>query len=167
MSEPNLVNKTSTVQMAASDRNTILHHAERTYPLECCGILLGRRQADRIQIAVAIETENAWDRLGIDSMVGELEKTSEERRYAIDPVDLLAATRRARADDMEVVGIYHSHPNAPAVPSPFDLAVGWVDYLYAIVSVERGQAKALRCWQLLEGADGKCDRSIELSVMVT
>jgi len=74
-------------------------------------------------------------------------------RYEIAPEDFLRAETTAASLELDVIGIYHSHPDHPAKPSDFDLDHALPFYLYAIVSVEHGTAKDLTAWRL------KSDRS--------
>ncbi len=79
------------------------------------------------------------------SIAASLDKT---RRYWIDPRDLLTAQRYGRDRQLDMIGVYHSHPNHPAVPSECDRTFAWVDYSYIIVSVLQGSAQDLLCWSL-------------------
>lgn len=85
-------------------------------------------------------TENRWSD---DS--GDLTK---KRRYEIAPQEILAAMKDARSQGLDIIGIYHSHPDQPAVPSECDRAAAWSHYSYAIVSVSEGRLVDLRCWSL-------------------
>jgi proteasome lid subunit RPN8/RPN11 len=60
--------------------------------------------------------------------------------------------KQAREDGLEVVGIFHSHPDHPAVPSECDRRLAWPQYLYVILSVERGQVVDVRHWVLKDRA---------------
>ncbi len=61
----------------------------------------------------------------------------EERyhRYSIDPKEFLIVESAGEARGLEVVGIYHSHPNAPAKPSQFDTARAWPNLSYVVMEV--------------------------------
>ena len=130
-------------------------HAEKTYPQECCGILIGRIVEQSKTIAQLWETENAWteetqaefnrDR-EIESSVG----FDRDRRYTIAPEDWLRAQKFARDRQLDILGIYHSHPDYPAVPSEYDRVLAWPQYSYVIVSVHQGRATDLLSWQLDE-----------------
>jgi proteasome lid subunit RPN8/RPN11 len=64
----------------------------------------------------------------------------------IDPGDHFKAIRAARADGLEIVGAYHSHPASPPVPSPTDVAEAdsGPDFFYVIVSLVNDEARAYR-----------------------
>lgn len=131
-----------------TDRLQAIHaHAERTYPEECCGLLLGTIAADKRVVHDIYEVPNAWD----TDAAHELNDTTaftKTHRYWIAPEAMLAGMREARRRNLEIIGIYHSHPDYPAVPSECDRALAWSQYSYLIVSVEQGAAKDCRSWML-------------------
>jgi proteasome lid subunit RPN8/RPN11 len=71
-----------------------------------------------------------------------------ERRYTIAPETLLAAQRYARDRQLEIVGIYHSHPDGLAIPSECDRLWAWQQYSYIIASVREGKTVDIQSWQL-------------------
>lgn len=123
-------------------------HAERTYPEECCGLLLGTIAPGERVVHDVYAVLNAWD----TDTAKELNDnaTTKARRYWIAPEAMLAGMRDARRRNLEIIGIYHSHPDHPAVPSECDCALAWSQYSYLIVSVEQGSAKDCRSWTLNE-----------------
>jgi proteasome lid subunit RPN8/RPN11 len=139
---------------------TIVAHAERTYPEECCGLLLGhlghasmmgRGVTSKTVVDVQI-VENTWtadDRDLAQNLDQTFEQTlSKTRRYQISPEAMLAAMRSARDRSLCILGIYHSHPDNPAVPSECDTNLAWPQYSYAIVSVQAGTAIDWQSWML-------------------
>ncbi|TVQ05768.1 MAG: M67 family peptidase [Leptolyngbya sp. DLM2.Bin27] len=165
------------LQMASGLGRAIAHWAMASYPTECCGILVGRRvlassctaaqgaaaqgaaaQGAEVQGAEAyrevvqvVALENAWQPslLGYTDVEGDSGREhSLGDRYYIDPADLLRVQKSARAQQLEIVGIYHSHPDHPAVPSECDRALAWPVYSYVIVSVVQGQVVDLKSWRL-------------------
>ncbi|MBW4579062.1 MAG: M67 family metallopeptidase [Tildeniella nuda ZEHNDER 1965/U140] len=133
-----------------ADRLQAIHaHAERTYPEECCGLLLGTIAADKRVVHDVYEVLNAWD-TDAAHQLNDNAAFTKTRRYWIAPEDMLAGMREARRRNLEIIGIYHSHPDYPAVPSECDRAIAWSQYSYLIVSVEQGIAKDVRSWTLNE-----------------
>lgn len=118
-------------------------HAERAYPEECCGVLVGRPSPDGagsvVVRAVAADNQHGDER---------------RRRYTIAPEAILHADRAARAEGLAIVGYYHSHPDHPAVPSAFDREKAWPGVSYLIVPVEDGRAGPPRSWRL-DGENGE------------
>ncbi|MCY7275004.1 MAG: M67 family metallopeptidase [Phormidesmis sp. CAN_BIN44] len=123
---------------------TIAAHAESTYPEECCGLLLGTVDSTGTTIVAIKSTENAWNADAIH--IGE--SFNKTRRYEISPEFMLAAMREGRDRNLTIVGIYHSHPDHPAVPSECDRQQAWQHYSYVIVSVDRGCAIDWQSWSL-------------------
>ena len=105
----------------------MLAHARKEAPRECCGLLVGRGDT----VARSVRARN-------------LEPGP--ARYLVDPEDHFAAIRTARAEDMEVVGAYHSHPSSAPVPSATDIAEAdsGRDFLYVIVSLVDDEIGAYR-----------------------
>jgi proteasome lid subunit RPN8/RPN11 len=127
-------------------------HAESTYPEECCGLLLGQRKGDAKTLIEVLATENSWDDEAADafeSIEGSAELESSKRsRFSIAPIVMLKAQKDARDRNLDIIGVYHSHPDHPAVPSEFDQAIAWSQYSYIIVSVQDGLACDLKSWSL-------------------
>lgn len=105
----------------------ILAHAREEAPRECCGVLVGRPE----YVVRSIRARN-------------LDATA--TRYLIDPEDHFAAIRSARAEGLEVIGAYHSHPSSAPVPSPTDVAEAnsGADFVYVIVSLLDDAVRAFR-----------------------
>jgi len=119
-----------------SDYESLRKHGERTYPHECCGVLLGR-SADGIN-----EVEEIVE-------AGNTRTDSAHNRYQIAPVELIRIQRQARAKSLDIVGFYHSHPDHPAQWSATDIAEAhWLGCSYIITSVARGQAEVTNSFQL-------------------
>ncbi len=141
--------------LSDSLKQQIIAACEAAYPEEGCGILLGRIEETGKKRALLVRpTANAWDAgaaVEFSALTGASRDRSRRRNFAIDPADLLAAQKAARAAGLDIIGIFHSHTDAPATPSEFDRAIAWAEYDYLIVAVVEGRATDLRCWRL--GAD--------------
>lgn len=131
--------------------------AAAALPYECCGLLLGKAMADESgDRAIAVQdlwpAPNDWERLAdepfraLDPLPAQ--DTSLERRYAIAPETFLAAMRAARSHQLDIIGVYHSHPQQPAIPSEFDRACAWPDYSYLILSVRGDRVVDWQSWRL-------------------
>ncbi|MFN0243263.1 MAG: Mov34/MPN/PAD-1 family protein [Planctomycetota bacterium] len=107
------------------------------YPREACGLLIGRCEQDERRVERVVHAHNL---------------AVARDRYELDPGDLVAADHAARAVQLSIIGIWHSHPDQPAVPSDADRANAWSGWSYLIVSVTRGEIGALRAWRLEGGA---------------
>jgi proteasome lid subunit RPN8/RPN11 len=114
---------------------SIREHGKRAYPNECCGVLLGRIENSRKSVVKLRPMENARE-------------DSPQNRYLISSRDLLEAEKAARALGLDIVGVYHSHPDHPARPSEFDREHAFPWYSYIIVSVRGGEPLDLTSWTL-------------------
>jgi len=127
--------------------NSLLHRLERYlethYPDESAGLLLGR-------------TKNTVDAdiLEILTLPNRFDEEERHHRYRINPMDMLRAENTAIALDMEILGVFHSHPDHPAKPSDYDLefALPWFKYL--ITRIQGGSAMETTAWQLLDDRSG-------------
>ena len=141
------------IQISPKHLQFIRTHGEKTYPEECCGLLLGKQEDDRNKLVVEVwEMENSWDGDAVSafSEITELGKreASKYRSFTIAPQDMLKAQKYAHERQLKIIGIYHSHPDHDAIPSEFDRAVAWQEYSYLIVSVQSGKAVDARSWVL-------------------
>ncbi|WP_156818171.1 Mov34/MPN/PAD-1 family protein [Mastigocladopsis repens] len=69
-------------------------------------------------------------------------------RFAIAPQVMLQAQKEARDCKLNIIGIYHSHTDHPAIPSECDRQLAWQEYSYIIVSVQKGKASDIKSWLL-------------------
>ena len=111
-------------------------HAERDYPNECGGLLLGvfERGSKRVMDTLPMKNTAAVE--------------TQHDRVLIDPRDLMLAEREARTRGLDVVGYYHSHPDDEAVPSQFDLDHALPVWSYIIVSVREKKAVDWHSWEM-------------------
>lgn len=118
-------------------RKQIENHGEQTYPNECCGILLGKVEADGRKVLVKL------------TAAGNTREAAEQyHRFEISADELLGAERQAMKEGLDVLGFYHSHPDHPARPSEYDRQHAFPFYSYIIVSVAKGKAEDFTCWEL-------------------
>ena len=113
----------------------IREHGKKAYPNECCGVLLGRIEDSRKSVVELRAMENTRE-------------DSPRNRYLISSRELLEAEKAARAQGLDIVGVYHSHPDHPARPSEFDREHAFPWYSYIIVSVHGGKPVDLASWTL-------------------
>lgn len=104
----------------------MVDHASKTYPNECCGAMLGKVDGDSKTVSEAVKIENAF--------AGE-----QGARYEIRPEDLIAADKAARSRGLDLVGIFHSHPDCDAYFSKTDLENSCPWYSFVILSIKNGR----------------------------
>jgi proteasome lid subunit RPN8/RPN11 len=110
-------------------------HGMETYPHECCGAILGREENGSRETHALLPLANRRD-------------DSPRNRFEITAEDVQLAEKTAREKKLELIGWYHSHPDAPARPSDFDREHAWPWYSYIIVSVQKGFPKDMNSWRL-------------------
>lgn len=126
------------IEMPKAVVTAIGRHASESFPEECCGFLIGSVKEPR-HVVEARRAKN----------VAEENRT---RRYRVDPLELLHADEDARAKRLDLIGIYHSHPNHPAVPSEYDTSQAASWYTYVIQGVVEGEPRDLTAWRFDESA---------------
>lgn len=139
------------IKISNGDLDYIKNQGILHYPDECCGVLVGKKENEISIVIKVISTINDWDnqRDLLREIMGKPDYGKTEN-FAIAPKTMLQIQKEARGENLDIIGIYHSHPNHPAMPSEFDRAIAWEGYSYIIMSVVEKQIKELYCWQLQE-----------------
>ncbi len=123
---------------------------ENSYPEEGAGLILG------------VAKEDGREARRILHMSNHFERDSRSHRYRLDPREILQAEELAEQLGLEVIGVFHSHPDHPAAPSQYDLdwAMPW--YLYLITSIEDGTATESRIWRMEEDRSRMVEEQLEI-----
>jgi proteasome lid subunit RPN8/RPN11 len=107
-----------------------------TFPDECCGFLFGTEQSDGSRtISKVKEVINA-------------KPGDKRRRFEITGKDYMMAERFALESGLILLGIYHSHPGHPAIPSELDRVAAQPYFSYVILSVSQDRIDQVRSWRL-------------------
>lgn len=126
--------------LPASLRNRLEALAQEGYPQEACGLLVGALDdcgARRISRVVPVRNVN---------------RQRPHDRYLLDPEDHFRAEEEARRDGLDIIGVWHSHPDRSARASETDRANAWEGWSYLIASVHSGGVSDLRAF-CLAGSD--------------
>jgi len=120
------------------------------YPEEGAGLLLGQDDGERRVALAILSLENAR------------EDSARHNRYLIEPRDMLRGEQEAMRQGLDVIGVYHSHPDHPNQPSEFDRewALPW--YSYVITSIRKGHADGSRSWRLSEDRAAFIEEEIKI-----
>lgn len=121
------------IRIESEPWQAMVAHARKTYPNECCGAMLGTTDGETKQVREAIALENAFE-------------GAQAARYELRPEDLLAADRAARARGMDLIGIYHSHPDCDAYFSATDLKNSCPWYSFVVLSIQKGDFHHANSW---------------------
>ena len=122
-----------TIRIQSEPWAAMVSHARQAYPNECCGAMVGSIDAAGKTVRVALPLENAFD-------------GAQATRYELRPQDLLAADQAARERHMELIGIYHSHPDCGAYFSRTDLQNSCPWYSFVVLSIQKGEFHHANSW---------------------
>jgi proteasome lid subunit RPN8/RPN11 len=125
----------SVVQIAQNVWTDLASHASQGYPEEICGFLYGKEQENHRGITHLLAVENK-------------SHGQRKRRFEITPHDYMKGERYALQIEQDLLGIYHTHPDHPALPSRHDHAQAMPYFSYLILSVSHGVIKRSTSWQL-------------------
>lgn len=102
---------------------------------ECCGFFFGYEADQRRTITDIMRVNNT-------------SRNDKQRSFEIAPKDYLRAENFADRYNLQLLGVYHSHPNYPAIPSDYDRVAAQPNFSYIILSVMNKHFEAIRSWNL-------------------
>ena len=137
------------IRLKSAEIEEIKQIAQKTYPHECCGVMVGSIENGVKTVTELIPAENQ-------------RTDSPANRYLITPDLLNELEKKLKGTDRAIVGFFHSHPDVPARPSTYDQDHAWPWYSYLIVSVNRGQAGEINNWKLRDDRSAFDAEKIEL-----
>lgn len=114
----------------------IKQHLEKAYPHEACGFLLGSDSERLRHITALLPAEN-------------VSTENLRRRFVIHPKAYMQAERFAEQHHLQLLGIYHSHPDHPAIPSEHDVLFAQPYFSYFIHSIEKGKMTSTHSYRLV------------------
>ena len=121
-------------------------HLEKAYPGEGAGFLLG---VDG-DVKDVLSLENAR------------EEEARHNRFLITPEDYLKAELKAAGLGVDLIGVFHSHPDCPNVPSEYDREWAQPFFSYIITRVDDGKVVSHRSWRLMEDRTQYEEEKIEI-----
>ena len=134
------------MKISRSLLDLIHRHLESGYPNEACGVMLGK------------------DSIITETVAADNQRTDSARnRYLIDPLSYMKIEKEADRRNIQVLGIYHSHPDVAARPSETDRQAGFPNLSYLIVSVVKGKAVESRSWRLRDDYSQFDEEPVEIS----
>jgi proteasome lid subunit RPN8/RPN11 len=123
-------------------------HGSDSYRDEACGVLYGRSGPQGKEVVRADRMTNARE-------------DERHRRFIVTADDYRRAETEASRSGLELLGFYHSHPDHPAFPSRYDLDHAFPFFSYVILSVEKGEPRALRSFVLSEDRSAFHEETLE------
>jgi proteasome lid subunit RPN8/RPN11 len=111
----------------------IVAHVKRAQPEEACGLLGGPPgQVQRVYLVENIDHSPV--------------------SYQMDPTGQVRAMEEIEGAGWEIVGIFHSHPAGPAVPSPTDVAQAFYpEAVYLILAPDGPESWGVRGFRIDQG----------------
>lgn len=122
-------------------------HVEEAYPEEGAGFLIG----------------NDGEVMEILALSNAREDEARHNRFLITPEDYLKAELTADKLGLSLIGVFHSHPDCPNVPSEYDREWAQPFFSYIITRVDQGKAVSHRSWRLLEDRSKYDEEEIKIS----
>ena len=126
------------LEINSNSHLSIQQHLEASYPNEGCGFFFGR------------EDQNGKRTVLLAEAVPNSKEGEQSRRFEISPLSYVKGEQKALELGLALLGIYHSHPNHPAIPSELDLKQALPYFSYIILSVQGGKASEMTSWRLNE-----------------
>lgn len=123
-----------TVAISQELLDQIHAHGEKAYPEEGAGFLLGSE--GRVESILPIDNSR--------------EEEARHNRFLITPEDYLHAELTADRLGLSLIGVFHSHPDCPNLPSDYDREWAQPFFSYIITRVDQGKAVNSRSWRLAE-----------------
>lgn len=125
------------IQVSEEILEEMHRHALSDFPNECVGFFYGKSEGSTKTVVEYGPLENSKD-------------GDQRRRFEVNPLDYMKAEQYALKNQLELLGIYHSHPLHPAIPSEHDLKQAVPFFSYIIASVNETVVEKTTSWQLNE-----------------
>ena len=122
-------------------------HVEEAYPGEGAGFLLGL-------------DGDVKDVLPLDNA---REEAARHNRFLLTPKDYMKAEMKAMELGVDLIGVFHSHPDCPNVPSEYDREWAQPFFSYIITRVDEGKAVSHRSWRLVEDRSKYDEEEIKIA----
>lgn len=126
------------ISIFPESKDIMTKDAISSFPDECCGFFYGKEDADG--------NRNITDVL----VVHNSKEGDKRKRFEISAKDYLKAEQFADENQLQFLGVYHSHPDHPGIPSEQDRIAAQPFFSYVIISVSENEIKDIRSWRLNE-----------------
>jgi len=140
------------LRLTTGQLRQIEQNAEKAYPEEGCGLVVGRTDGQGVHI--------------VDEVVPSANVAREDRtrNFEIDPELRFRTEKRLRGDERAIIGHFHSHPNGHAQPSKKDAAMVFEpEMIWLITAVESGHATETAAFLFDEEGGAFVESKVELS----
>jgi len=113
--------------LASEHFHEIVYHVKAHAPLESCGLLAGKN--NRVEKVLFVQNQ-----------------AQSPVRFVMDPQEQLKAFDWIDSNELDLLGIFHSHPAGPETVSPTDIAEAAYDVVHVICSRIDGQWNLRGFW---------------------
>jgi proteasome lid subunit RPN8/RPN11 len=119
-----------TITIKKEDYEVMLKHCREGLPEESCGLIAGHKDGNNNVI------EKVYLLTNVDHS---------NEHFTMDPKEQLAAVKDARANNLTMLGNFHSHPESPSRPSEEDKKLAYdTNAIYMILSLMEADEPILR-----------------------
>ncbi len=125
------------LKIESTAREAMIIDALGSYPDECCGFMAGTEEGDTRTVTSILT-------------VGNVKEGDKRRRFEIAPMDYVNAEKYADEHNLLLLGIYHSHPEHPSIPSETDRLAAQPYFSYVIISIMNKAFNSVQSWRLNE-----------------
>jgi proteasome lid subunit RPN8/RPN11 len=125
------------LKIESTAREAMIIDALGSYPDECCGFMTGTEEGDTRTVTSILT-------------VGNVKEGDKRRRFEIAPMDYVNAEKYADEHNLLLLGIYHSHPEHPSIPSETDRLAAQPYFSYVIISLMNKAFNSVQSWRLDE-----------------
>ena len=113
--------------LSQSHWQEMLDHVDRQVPLEGCGLLAGKNE--RVEKVILVRNQ-----------------AQSPARFVMDPDEQLQAFNWIEARELDLLGIFHSHPAGPETASVTDIAEAAYEVVHLIWSRDQDRWQARGFW---------------------
>lgn len=130
----------------------IARWAEKAYPHEGCGLLIGRFHKDggKEVVRLASLTNDLLARAISDAPTLPRDRQGAgagRTEFVMNPEDFNRETLKAEKEGLDVVGVIHTHPDHPPRPSAIDASQPFLaQWSNIIVAVDQGRTREMKSW---------------------
>lgn len=130
------------------DFESIKNHALKKFPLECCGLLIGKAAMKTFDVREVVPAENVYE---------------SEVSFEADAELVYRAITAAETKGLELIGIYHSHPNMRAYISAIDAEMMklWPNVAWLVLGVSKKNINEEKAFMLKNG------KIVELEIKIS
>ena len=115
------------LKLSKSLLDEMIAYVHQRAPLEACGLLAGKEAR-------------------VEKMIGVLNQAQSPVRFVMDPYEQLRAFDWIESNNLDLVGIFHSHPAGPETASPTDIAEAAYEVIHVILSRTGNQWQVRGFW---------------------